>query len=133
MHRPPMLLLDKVVSADHQTAAAEITICETSSFFEETNGVPSHIGMEYMAQTLGLVAGTIARERGDGAPLGYLLGTRKYVCNTRWFPPNCTLLVKASEELSDENLGVFDCSIESTNLAENIHASARLTVYKAGE
>lgn len=132
LHRPPMLLVDEMLSANSERAEAKILIDDTSSFFQPGKGVPSHIGMEYMAQTIGLIAGTISRERGDGAPLGYLLGTRKYQCNTRWFPPGAVLIIDAQEELSDDTLGVYQCNIRNEKGTVPISASAMLTVYKAG-
>lgn len=140
LHRKPMLLIDDVVTATTDTAESIVRITEETSFYQANLGVPSWIGLEYMAQTIGLTAGVLAQADGEGAPLGYLLGTRKYKCNSRWFPLGSTLKVSSSEELYDGTLGVYSCEIEeigepgkveSVDADKIIKASARLTVYRA--
>ncbi|MEL7448023.1 MAG: 3-hydroxydecanoyl-ACP dehydratase, partial [Pseudomonadota bacterium] len=95
------------------------------------NGVPSWVGIEYMAQTVAVLAGSQASDEGDGAPLGYLLGTRRYTCETPWFTDGTVLRVRCEEQLFDGNgLGVYACHIEDSNAAGTPIASARLTVYR---
>ena len=122
-----MLLLTDVVETGPAHAVTEVRIGPQSSFFQAPSGVPSWVGIEYMAQTIAVLAGSQATGAGDAAPLGYLLGTRKYHCETPWFADGLVLRVRCEEQLFDGNgLGVYACSIE----ADGAMAQARLTVYR---
>lgn len=126
-HRPPMLLLSGVVETGDKHAVAEVRIAKDSAFFAAPNGVPSWVGIEYMAQTVGVLAGSQARAGGEPVPMGYLLGTRRYRCATEWFADGQVLQIRCEEELFDGNgLGAYNCRIESNGLL----AKARLTVYR---
>lgn len=133
LHRPPMLLVDEVIAATTTGSVSLVHITENTSFYQAGLGVPSWVGLEYMAQTIGLSAGVLSQQDGEGAPLGYLLGTRKYKCNSLWFPVGATLKVSSTEELYDGTLGVHSCQIKSIDSDFEIEASARLTVYRAEE
>ena len=127
-HRPPMLLLDRCIRADSGSAEAEVTITEASTFYAGPEGVPAWIGIEYMAQTIGLLAGVDARSNGDEAPTGYLLGTRKLESSLAWFPEGACLRITAAELYVDDNgLGAYDCAIfyEGRRVC-----ACRLTVYR---
>ena len=56
-HRPPMLLLNNVVSVNATSATSLVKVDETVSFYEPGKGVPAWIGLEYMGQTAALIAG----------------------------------------------------------------------------
>lgn len=57
-HRDPMILLSTAVDYGDDFATAVVHISEASPFFDaELGGVPSWVGMEYMAQTIGIWAG----------------------------------------------------------------------------
>ncbi len=130
-HRAPMLLLTDVVETGATHAVAEVRIDPSSAFYQAPQGVPSWVGIEYMAQTVAVLAGSQACDDGGGAPLGYLLGTRRYTCETPWFADGTVLRVRCEEQLFDGNgLGVYACSIEGGIDAGAPIASARLTVYR---
>ena len=61
-HRPPMLLLDRVLSYDGECVVCE-TVLEHDSPFVEQGHVPALVGIEYMAQTIAAGAGLSAREK----------------------------------------------------------------------
>lgn len=127
-HRPPMLLLSAVDTVNRESAQATVWIGPESAFFEAPRGVPAWIGLEYMAQTVGLIVGHRHQQDGDPPPQGYLLGTRQFRCSRAWYPPDCRLQVHASEVLVDDNgLGAYNCRVE---LASSVLAQCRLTVYK---
>ena len=56
-HRPPMLLVDKLIKVEADRSETEIVISSHSSFFVEDLGVPAWIGIEYMGQTAATIAG----------------------------------------------------------------------------
>lgn len=114
-HRPPMLLLDRLLSADELNAVAEIRITPASTFFissDGVEGVPAWVGIEYMAQTIAALAGWRALRKGLPVPTGYLLGTRHYACTLAHFRSGQTLTIEVSEQMFDDNgLGAYNCRI----------------------
>jgi predicted hotdog family 3-hydroxylacyl-ACP dehydratase len=125
-HQPPMILLDEVLNADETSLIAAVTIREDSLFFE-AGGVPSHIGIEYMAQACGAYAGSKALERGEPVRVGFLLGTRRYEVCVPWFRLGDSMIVSVTEIYRDAQMGAFDCRIERHG---ELVATAQLSVYQ---
>jgi predicted hotdog family 3-hydroxylacyl-ACP dehydratase len=121
-----MSLLDNIVAYGEDWLHAQVFIT-ADSMFADSEGVPTWIGLEYMAQTIGAFSGLQGR-RSDLAPkLGFLVGTRKYLCSANYFPLGQTLTIKVHRDLQAENgLGVYSCTLES----QNISATARLNVFQ---
>src|SRR5262249_12046712 len=74
---PPMILLDAVESYDEASVIARVSITPRSLFVRD-GGVPSYIGLEYMAQACGAFAGAVALDHQRAVRVGLLLGTRNY-------------------------------------------------------
>jgi ApeP dehydratase len=72
-----MILLDEVIGDDNYSLTAEVTITRDSVFLR-SDGVPGHVGVEYMAQACGAFAGVHALDSGQPVRIGLLLGTRNY-------------------------------------------------------
>jgi predicted hotdog family 3-hydroxylacyl-ACP dehydratase len=125
-HRPPMLLLDKVVGYDDTSLLASVTITE-SSLLLGPHGVPGHVAIEYMAQACGAFAGAIALDGGTAVKIGFLLGTRMCKVSVPWFRIGDRLLISASLVFRDEQMAVFDCKIE---IDGKLAAEAQLKVYQ---
>ncbi|HQQ75497.1 MAG TPA: hypothetical protein PK031_10130, partial [Pseudomonadales bacterium] len=125
---------DEVVDYDETFASALIYITAESPFFDaELGGVPSWVGMEYMAQTIGIWAGHQQLINNKPVQAGFLLGCRSYDCNSAVFPAGCTLQLSAKPVyLDDIGIGAFDCAINSENIvgANNIHASAQIKAFR---
>ena len=62
-HRPPMLLLDRVLSYDGECVVCE-TVLEPESPFVDEGEVPAIVGIEYMAQTIAAGAGLSRARKG---------------------------------------------------------------------
>ncbi len=78
-HRPPMLLVDEIASADLEYAATRTTIKTDNLFFDASKGgVPAWAGVEIMAQTAGVWVGMEDERQGVPPELGFLLGSRSY-------------------------------------------------------
>ncbi|GGO65896.1 MULTISPECIES: ApeP family dehydratase [Bowmanella] len=128
-HRPPMVLIDAMVAYDEQHAKCRVCIHPQVNFFDSAlNGVPAHVGMEYMAQTIAAFAGAQARDAGEPISVGFLLGSRKYECLHSHFANGTELLVSV-EQLHREasGLGVFDCRIEAAGM---VLAQAKINVFQ---
>jgi predicted hotdog family 3-hydroxylacyl-ACP dehydratase len=131
-HRKPMRLVDKLICFDEDSACVSADINEDSEFYQSDKlGVPSYIGIEYMAQSIAAQAGANELANDKGIRLGFLLGTRKYKPNVAYFPRGTRLLIKAEKLLVDAaGLSVFDCTIVAEDQPEILLAQAKINVYQ---
>ena len=121
-----MSLLNNITAYGEAWLEAEVHISEDSMFANE-KGVPAWIGLEYMAQTISAHAGLQERQNNHPPKLGFLVGTRKYLCSAEYFPFGQTLRVMVQRELqADNGLSVFSCSLEG----QAISASANINVFQ---
>lgn len=130
-HRDVMLLLDRLLAADKDSAVAEVTVPQGGLFAHDA-GMPSWVGMEYMAQTVAAWAGWNALQRGQAVKIGFLLGSRKYEAAQAFFAAGTRLTVRVHCDLMGDNgLGMFDCRIHAEDGTEL--ASARISVFEPGD
>lgn len=125
-HSRSMLLLDEALDGGDDWAVAGVRIAEDSVFYDpQLKGVPSWIGLEYMAQTVALFSGIQARRANQPVKLGLLLGTRRYEALSDVFALGSYLTVRVDREWDDGQMAVFGCTVShQTQLA-----SARINVY----
>ena len=125
-HAGEMILLDALLEHGPEHVRCGLRV-PTHGLFHDTDGaLPAWAGVELMAQAIAAWAGCRAKASGEPVRLGFLLGTRHYVCNVAAFAPGSALVVEARREFSDANgMGVFACRIEG----DGIEATARLTVF----
>jgi predicted hotdog family 3-hydroxylacyl-ACP dehydratase len=135
-HRPPMLLLDRVLSYDGERVVCE-TVLGPDSPFAEQGEVPAVVGIEYMAQTIAAHAGLEARARGEPPAIGFLLGTRAYSTSVDTFPNGSKLTVTVEPEIVDGGFAAFKCAIAIDDVAiddvaalDRIVATAVVTTYR---
>jgi predicted hotdog family 3-hydroxylacyl-ACP dehydratase len=128
-HKPPMILLDRVIGYDDSSLVAEVTISENSLLLAP-EGVPGYVGIEYMAQTCAAYAGVCALDSHKPVKIGFLLGTRDYRLITPWFRIGDRLHISVSLILGDEQMASFDCQIQ---IDSNLVATAHLMVYQMDE
>ena len=121
-----MILIDRVLAYDQTGAVAEVEI-RPDAPFRQPQGVPSYVGIEYMAQTVAALAGLRGRERGEPPKIGFLLGTRKLVAKRGWFRDGERLVITVSVVFDDAAMGAFDGRIE---IDGEIVLNGRLNVYQ---
>ncbi|TDR30739.1 putative hotdog family 3-hydroxylacyl-ACP dehydratase [Hydromonas duriensis] len=131
-HESPMALVDAIVSCDDNKITTEIYLDE-SHLFAQNQKIPTYVGIEFMAQSAAAWSGFNARanliNNEYHAPIGYLLGTREFMCFTPYFKVGDTLTVSCECLLqSSEGLGSFDCQV--VNQDGQLLAQARLSVYQ---
>lgn len=129
-HRKPMLLLDKALDVQENSAIAGVDISSGSSFYLEGQGVPAWIGVEYMGQTAALIAGWQLKQGLTQPHLGLLLGTRKYSAYGAWFERGDQLRISAKEvAVVGEGLATFYCEICKVGRSDPL-ATAKLSVLR---
>ena len=125
-HSDKMRLLDRILDYGEEWLHAEVHITQ-DSMFADADGVPAWIGLEYMAQAISAHAGMLERLNGGEPKIGFLLGSRKYLCNTDYFAIGQTLSVKVHlEMLASNGLNVFSCEL----LGQGVEASAIVNVFQ---
>jgi predicted hotdog family 3-hydroxylacyl-ACP dehydratase len=131
-HAAPMLLLDRVIEITEESLCAAVTI-RPDSLFCTTQGVGTWVGIEYMAQAIAAYAGYHGRQRGDAVKIGFLLGARRYQCNTNCFAIGSTLHVHVQQLLqADNGLGSFACTIHD-QLSQLQLAQATVSVFQPAD
>lgn len=126
-HRPPMLLLRRVVHTVDDLLVADLQV-DASGPFGDGLGVPAWVGIEYMAQAVAAWAGWRSYQSGGEPRLGFLLGTRSYTAHCARFEHGAVLEVAVRCELMGDNgLGAFQCRVGP---ADQPLAEARLSVFE---
>jgi predicted hotdog family 3-hydroxylacyl-ACP dehydratase len=125
-HRAPLLLLERICAVSEDSLTASLTIHPNTEFLE-AEGVPAHIGIEYMAQACAAFAGNLSRAAGGLPRIGFLLGSRRFAMHRPWYRLGETLHVSVTLVYRDEAMGSFSGRIE---LAGQLAAEADLTVYE---
>ena len=129
-HRPPMLLVDRLLDDGPEHVRVE-AIIKADQPFLTPDGMPAWVGIELMAQTVASFAGLQARARNEPVRLGFLLGTRRYECTRPFFPVGARLEIEATQELLAENgLAVFLCRIW---LGGEVIATAQLNAFQPSD
>ena len=138
-HSATMSLLDEIVDSGEDWLKAKVVVSKDSLFVTEF-GVPSWIGIEYMAQTVAAYDGMRRKQEGLDTVIGFLIGIRKYHCNTPQFAIGSELIVTANLDFqSDNGLGSFQCRIDSepqegntirNNSLPIVEASASVNVFQ---
>ena len=125
----PMSLIDRNISMNSETFETEVAI-RPDSLFCDGEKVGAWVGMEYMAQTIGLFANAEHLERGEPISAGFLLGSRDYRCKVPAFKVGSTLRITATKLLHDPaGLGVLECKLRELGAAEPM-VSANLTLFE---
>jgi len=126
-HRPPMLLLDRVLSYDGERVVCE-TVLEAGSPFVDQGRVPAVVGIEYMAQAIAAGAGLSARDKGEAAArMGFLLGCRDLAITVDSFRVGDRLTVEARRTWGEKEIGSFACKVLRD---DEVLVEGALTVYQ---
>jgi predicted hotdog family 3-hydroxylacyl-ACP dehydratase len=126
-----MILIDRVVSYDLENLGltAEFDATENAMFYDAAlGGVPSWVGLEYMAQATAALSGINNLELGKKNPkMGFILGTRKYQNSIEYYRKGETYIVEVKELFYDNSLGSFQCTIREAG--GDVCAAAEINVF----
>lgn len=132
-HRPPMIVPCGIrdFSLEEKTLTSWTEFDESSIFYNAgTKSIPAHLGIEMMAQTIGLLSGIYAREILHEAPkLGFLLGARHYENFAKYLKPRERYFTFVRRIFLEDPLVSFECKI--FDVRENPIAQAELNVFRA--
>lgn len=127
-HQPPMVLLDRVVEVKDMNIVCEVVIRPDSPFCDGAR-VNAWVGVEYMAQSIGVLSGWHDLHNGGEVRVGFLVGTRHYQSQVTHFSVGEVLRIECSQEIrNDGGLNAMSCTIR--NAYEKSIAKATLLVYQ---
>jgi predicted hotdog family 3-hydroxylacyl-ACP dehydratase len=131
-HSPPMVLLDRILHYDSMNLIAEITIHPDCLFYDSAaGGVPSWVGIEYMAQAISALAGLRAREKQQGIKIGFLLGTRKMLLQQKVLLAGSCYQIHVKQLFWDvSGLANFACEIRD---GQELCVSAKVNVFETDD
>ncbi|WP_061035650.1 MULTISPECIES: hotdog family protein [Vibrio] len=130
-HDKPMILVDRALDVQLDTIHCQVDIGDHNPFFnQESLSVPAYVGIEFMAQSVAAWSGYHALTQGEEPPIGFLLGSRRYVADCDAFMQGQILDVYAEKMMEDNGMAVFSARIE---WQENTIATCQLNVYVPSE
>ena len=131
-HSPPMVLLDRILHYDSMNLIAEIMIHHDCKFYDASaQGVPSWVGIEYMAQAISALAGLRAREKNEGIKIGFLLGTRKMQLQQKVLLAGSTYQIHVKQLFWDASgLANFECEIRH---GQELCVTAKVNVFETDD
>jgi predicted hotdog family 3-hydroxylacyl-ACP dehydratase len=126
--RPPMILIDEIVARAAGRIVVVVTIRPTGLFFQPGRGMPSHVALEWMAQSCAAFAGCESIDDGGAVRIGFLLGTRDFYATRAWFAEGERLYIQALLEYRDDAMANFTCAVTGSLEGPPL-ARASLNVY----
>jgi predicted hotdog family 3-hydroxylacyl-ACP dehydratase len=127
-HRPPMILIDRMIDATETGSTCEVTITPQTLFIESA-GVPAFVGLEYMAQAVAAYGGYKSYLAGEPMALGFLLGTPQLTTYCQSFHCGQTLQIQVTHVWGDSELMQFHCTIQDA-LTGKLLQQAELNVFR---
>ena len=127
-HRPPMILIDRLLEANEQEAICEVTITPESMFLEAA-GVPAFVGIEYMAQSIAAHGSYQHYLVNESIAVGLLMGTRRLETVCQFFALGETLRIHVSHVWGTHELMRFRCTITAA-ITGALLQHAELHVFK---
>jgi len=112
-HAGKMVLIDEVIVCDKGHIEVKTSVRKDSLFYDaELGGSNAMLGIEWMAQSIGTIAGIHAKQNNEPVRVGFLLGTRRYEPSKQVFELDSEYIVKADELYNEDNgLAAFECGI----------------------
>jgi predicted hotdog family 3-hydroxylacyl-ACP dehydratase len=125
-HRPPMILIDRVVEWAEDAIRVAVVVRENAPFMVDGH-IPAYVAVEYMAQAIAAYSGLKARQNQQPVRIGFLLGTRRLTLAATTFEPGQDLIVECETLYNDGEMASFDCR---TLRDGQVVAAAALNVFQ---
>jgi predicted hotdog family 3-hydroxylacyl-ACP dehydratase len=126
-HEGDAILMDAVWKNGEDTTKGVATVRAGTPFDTNSDGLPSWMIIELMAQVVAASAGLREFRPGVRPRLGLLLAVRSMNCSCELLPIGARLEIEARESTRDDaGMGVFDCMLHTDGV---LTATAILSVY----
>ncbi|MDO6498299.1 hotdog family protein [Photobacterium sanguinicancri] len=112
-HDTPMVLVDELIDVGDEHVHCQVTIREENIFFNsQTRSIPGYVGIEFMAQSVAGWSGYQAWCNNQSAPIGFLLGSRRYDSDYSQFDEHNVFDIFAEKVMENNGMAAFACRIE---------------------
>ncbi|KND61948.1 3-hydroxydecanoyl-[ACP] dehydratase [Candidatus Burkholderia verschuerenii] len=126
-HRGTMKLLDSVISFDRLSVCVSAQVNSDAWYADDDGAMPNWIGIELMAQAIGVHVSLLTGCEGGVARPGVLLGTQQYEASVNAFAAHTRLHINAKQVLrSAAGHGAYDCAISNDAGACLAHAIVKV-------
>lgn len=127
-----MVLVDRIMDVGEDFLIGE-SVIRPDHILIKNGKLPTHAGIEIMAQGVAAWAGIQARQRNEPVRLGYLLGTRKLHIHQSQIAIGTSLRIEVKMSIQDvTGFGVFDCCLIDQN-THNVILEGALNVFSPVE
>lgn len=128
-HEPPMRLVDTIEAYTDKSVTTATQITPEVAFYDsDAEGVPTWVGLEYMAQTAAAWVGLNDERCGRPVEPAFLVSSRQYRATQPFFPKGERLLTHVKVELVEGEIVSFSGRI--VNTAGEQCAEAVFTAYR---
>lgn len=128
-HKPPMVLIDGLESSTDMSVNTLTHITPEAGFYDAAiAGVPSWIGLEYMAQSAAVWVGLDNERKGHPIQPVFLVSSRQYTAAEPVFPLGESLHIQVKVELIEGEIMAFSGRI--LDAAGQLRAEALFTAYR---
>lgn len=110
-HKEPMILIDNYVDFNPEFIHTTVTIKQDSPFCSQ-NRVPSYVCLEYMAQSIGVWRGLLARSQNEEPKIGFLLSCRRLILERNFFVTGDKIEIFGQNKCMVDNMASFECWAE---------------------
>ena len=111
-HCRSLKLVDTLLDYGSDHLRLSLTVRDAAPFGDGDGGVPSYLGLEYMAQAISVFSGLELHAMGEGPKIGLLIGTRQYRAAVPRFLDGEVLEVSVRRVIGgDGEVWVFDGAI----------------------
>ncbi len=131
-HRGDVLLVDRVLDHDSESTTTLVDVSRQRWLKREDGSVASWLAMEYMAQSVAVHEGLLARAERRELPRGFLVSALGLELHTAGFAASQRLRVRVQRVRGRPGLGVLShrCSVSSDETGDGatVLAEGRLCV-----
>lgn len=130
-HKPPMVLVDRLICHDNHSAIVEATIKDEYPFTDGAIGV--WVGLELMAQSAAVLAKLTKQTSSDRASLGFLLGSRGFAAYASEFTPGQRVTVEIEIDPAIEGQIMVNASGKVKDVSGQVICEGSLTLYEPND
>lgn len=132
-HRDEMFLLTRATRWDvvARTITCEYEITKDCIFYEEdSDGIPSWVGFELLAQTICALTGIEFTQKGLEPPPGMILSVSNFKAEKPYLNAGVTCVMDIKEDFCDKEAMTYcyDCNLYENTLSDAPVITAKITV-----
>lgn len=130
-HKPPMVLVDRLISNDAHSAIVEATIKDDYPF--TSGSIGAWVGLELIAQSAAVLAKLTKQASADKASLGFLLGSRSFTAYIPEFTPGQKVLVEVKLDPASEGQVMVNARGKVKDASGQVICEGTLTLYEPND